>query len=117
MYPMIAAPANRTVDRAMLTKNINQTMRSCITKTTYSLYMIILPSEQNSRVLVAFLQRRVYVREHSMARVAVPVQSNGNGDSRKVQCRSFTLDWTNVINKSNPEEAGDNNDRCDDSTS
>jgi hypothetical protein len=52
-----------------------------------------------------------------MARVAVPVQPNGDGDSRKVQCRPFTLDWTNVINKSNPEQAGDNNDRCNDSAS
>jgi hypothetical protein len=27
MYPMIAEPANRTVDRAMLTRNINQSIK------------------------------------------------------------------------------------------
>jgi len=78
---------------------------------------LFLPGEKNSRELVALLQRRVDVREHPMARVAVPIQPNGNGNSRKVQCCPFTLDCTNVINKSNPEQAGDNNDRCDDSTS
>lgn len=51
-----------------------------------------------------------------MTWVAVAIQPNGNGNSWEIQCCPFIL-GLNVINKSNPEQASNNDYRCNHSSS